>query len=408
MIEAITGMFTRHLVTKFVSLLLAIVLFVFTQQGISDTQPIDELEVRFELTPEASKTWVLLERRVQLRDIKVRGLRDTLTLQFAGLRGTDFRKNLVIDEEFLRTYQVDGPILLDPDFCRDEHIPWEMGRDFELIIPKPYKQLNIAPRVNRTFRPALTPEMAAMLDLPSDFKFLGPGGAARPPITWDLGRAIAISGPEDALPPEPTDGGVLPLYVNISALQELLRDKDTLGEARGSLPIESIDWARSDVSMLRHIRVEAPNVSREYLFREIFFRVDVEERRDTLRIALPIKFGTDAKSFARPDLTGGKISFLVTEGMSSQLFQHDDGWSLVSDFELDVAQTWTTRADELKKFLAVTIDFSRAKTLGEQVVVPIRLERLGGPADIVDMVRITRAADASKAPGLVFQINKDS
>ena len=54
MMSAILGIFSRHLVTKFVALLLAIVLFVFTQQGISDTQLIKEINIHFELSPEAS------------------------------------------------------------------------------------------------------------------------------------------------------------------------------------------------------------------------------------------------------------------------------------------------------------------------------------------------------------------
>ena len=40
------GLFTGHLITKVVSLLLAIVLFVFTQQNLSDSQRIDQLTLR--------------------------------------------------------------------------------------------------------------------------------------------------------------------------------------------------------------------------------------------------------------------------------------------------------------------------------------------------------------------------
>ena len=47
--QFIVGLLTHHFVTKLVSLLLAIVLFVFVQQSISETQRIERLFIQFEL-----------------------------------------------------------------------------------------------------------------------------------------------------------------------------------------------------------------------------------------------------------------------------------------------------------------------------------------------------------------------
>lgn len=411
MMSAILGLFTRHLVTKFVALLLAIVLFVVTQQGISDTQLIKQIVITFELSPEASTTWVLLEKRVILKNMTVQGLRDTLTREIAGLRGLDFQKKIVIDEDFLRRHSTDRQIVLDGAFCESEEIPWKLERDFRLVVPEPQK-LQIARRVNRTFRPMLTEKMQAMLDLPEDFRFLGPGGAVRPPIRWVGETVIAVSGPESALPPANEDDSVLPLYITIKPLTEMLQGKVTLAEARSPLPIDGIDWRESkfDIGMLQHIVIERPNVGRLALKNEISVSCDLEERRKSIKLKLPILFVTNAGSLSRADLVDNKkFDFNGAEGIWGQGFRHDDKWEFVDEFPLEVAETWDSdsKLDELSTFLAVRIDLTNVEERGETVIVPLEIIRLKGPADLGDTVRIRRD-DKNDPPALQFNKKKPS
>lgn len=406
MMSAVLGIFTRHVVTKFVALMLAIVLFVFTQQGISDTQLIKQVTIHFELSKAANKTWVLLKEDVVLRDMTVQGLRDTLTREIAGLRGLDFRKTLVIDEEFLRRHSTGQPIVMDAAFCETEEIPWKLDRDFRLVVHEP-TTLQIARRVNRTFRPVMTEETLALLDLPENYKFRGRGGAARPTFEWVGATVIAVTGPEDALPPENEDKSTLPLYILIRPLTELLQGADTLAEARDTLPIDGIDWERSGFKskLINHVVIERPSSSRIALRNEIWIRCDLEEQRVALSLKLSIQFLTNSESLNHTDLVGKKYSLVGKVGMWGTIFDHDENWELVEGFDLKVAQTWSKKSSELEKYLSVRIDFTNAEKRGKTIVVPVELIRIDGPTDLSDTVRIARN-DSNDPPALEFQKNK--
>ena len=156
MIQFLIGLFTDHVVTKIVSLLLAVVLFVFVQQSISETERIEQLVITFELSAELDKTWVLLDERVVIKDLTITGLREALARQISALRqGGGFRYKKVIDEEFLRLHQPQNGIKITAALCRTEGIPWQLGKDFELKIESP-PTLKIEPRANRTLRPRLS------------------------------------------------------------------------------------------------------------------------------------------------------------------------------------------------------------------------------------------------------------
>ncbi|MHC4954860.1 MAG: hypothetical protein ACYTGZ_13320 [Planctomycetota bacterium] len=256
------GIFTHHVVTKVVSLLLAIVLFVVTQQSISDTQRIEELTIKFELDAESSKLWVLLNDTVVVRNMMVTGLRKDLVDNIGSLSRDSFVVTKVLSTNFIRDNRVEGEIRVDAKLCAQERIPWELGEDFTVELKESPPALLIQQRIERTFRPTLADAMEERLTLPESSRFRGPAGALLIQPKWVTPdgveiTAINISGPANALPGPPEGDALLPLKIRVRALSALLSGKSP-ADARGPLPIASIDWEGSGCRPSSLLHVTAP------------------------------------------------------------------------------------------------------------------------------------------------------
>ena len=395
--QFIVGLLTHHVVTKIVSLLLAVVLFVFVQQSISETQRIEELVIEFDLSAEAAKKWVLIEDTVVLKDVTVRGLREILTREMSALRSKQgFRFKKRIDDDFLKRYPPANGIEINAALCRAEGIPWQLGKDFELGIEDP-PRLDIKGRENRTLRPTFSEDVENDLKLPAGFRFVRQG-----PAVLELKEVptISVSGPGDALPPEDAES-VLPLYVKIRPLREVLEGAGTESEARANHPIAEIDWEASGFApdRLQFVRVESPRVGKVDLKAMLSYTCAVEIRRQPLLLTVPLLFLTGGKQ-----LVEEKYRFEGAVGVKNPNLSMD-GIRTV-DIDLEVTPRWKAQAEELKKFLAIEVDFAAAQEDADRINAPIALRPApNAPVGLLNEVRLARGDDPD-APAFRFRKKK--
>jgi len=300
--QFVRGLLTGHFVSKVVSLLLAIVLFVFVQQSISDTQTIDELTIRFELAPSEQAGWVLNNSTVVLKNLRVSGLRKHLAVEIGSLRRDEFIVTKIVTKRFIEKYRGERevPIRIDAELLRAENIPWEFGEDFQLELKHP-GILDIERRRERTFRPTLSPEQQSFLTLDESSQFRAADGGLEVQLEWvqpsgEPITTISISGPKSLLP-ERVQGSdeALPLYVKIQRLSETLRDL-TLLQARAPIRIVQIDWGASGIRNPNRLYVQAPIAeSTDSLSSQTLnFRCDLRLRPSKLEVTLPLTFSIPA------------------------------------------------------------------------------------------------------------------
>ncbi|MHC4849525.1 MAG: hypothetical protein ACYTEG_13860 [Planctomycetota bacterium] len=401
--QFIVGLLTHHFVTKLVSLLLAIVLFVFVQQSISETQRIERLFIQFELDSDLDETKVLLDGNIVLKDVTVRGLRETLTREMAALRSKEgFRIVKRINAEFLRKYEQDGGIVIDVAFCRAEGIPWQLGKDYELEIKDP-PTLKVVERLNRTLRPELTEDMRKRLQLPDGYKFVVSG----PPVFQEP-RAISVSGPASGLP-KAKDDEILPLYVNVRELRQDLDKVGTESEARAPLVVDSIDWERSGfkADLLKFVYIEQPIVSQDALNESLTYVCPVEIRRVSLpKLVIPLRFTSDSRHISREQLVKGEYEYSGANGLVVSKPTMDTKKFANVAIDLEVIPEWRDKTEELARYLALVVDFTDTEEIAGRVEAPIQLRATrDAPARLLNEVRLARG-DTDTSESFLFQKKK--
>jgi len=389
MTRFLVGLFTHHLVTKIVSLLLAIVLFVFVQQSISETQRIERIVIALQLSPEQEKTKVLLNEYVVLRDITVSGLRESLTREMSALRAQGFRIEKTIDDDFLKRHPMEDGIVFNAALCREEGIPWELGTDFELRIEEP-PALQIEPREEITLRPTLSEAELKKLDLPADYKFTRTG-----PLVWGKPSSIAVSGPSSALPEGDRDQP-FQLYVKIDLLKNALDQAESLPQAREARSVTGIDWIRSGFKpeLHRHIRIEEPSgMTTENVSEAITYTVPLEFQRKPIRLRIPMHLVTSRNGITRARLESGEFDRVGAVGIADPDPPVENLDTVV--LPLEVTSDWIGREEELAGYLVLVVDLTQHTGGDAQMIVaPIHLKALTeAPPGLLNEVRLQRSEE---------------
>jgi len=389
MTKFLHDLFTTHLVTKVVSLLLASVLFVFTQQSISDEQTIDLLTIRFELDPDLQQQWVLNNKQVVLEQVKVSGLRRDLAVETSSLRRADFVITKIVNAQFIRDYRPDDGrvILIDADLLRAEDLPWELGEDFQLELKRPGR-LDVERLREVTFRPMLTDEMKAELRLPESSPFRSTDGALQIVPEWVQPNgaeidAISISGPSSLLPQIDQDSNEVPaLYIRVPNLESVLQSRRTLAEAREPIKIVEILWAASGIGDPSRLSVRAPlfESPKSLESATLHFRCDVKLTPTKIQITLPVAFSTSAAGELTLSAFSKKYSYFGRAGVSLFDVQPSSAnpvteWITVVNLDLEVAESWKDRQAELTDLFFLEIDIANAtKVTAKRLDVPLRLK----------------------------------
>jgi hypothetical protein len=123
----VLGLFTRHLGTKLLALLLSVGLFSFVQFSQTGTREVPELELIVTLDVELRDRYVLLTPRLRLEDLEISGLRRQVN--DLGRRHLQAPLPVEINERFLRLHREGLDIPVNSDFFRDEAL-W--GKDIKV------------------------------------------------------------------------------------------------------------------------------------------------------------------------------------------------------------------------------------------------------------------------------------
>ena len=67
------GLFTEHLATKFMALLLSVVLFAFVHQSLVGRRMVEEIGLEFELDPMRQEQYSILTPSIRLTDVGLEG-----------------------------------------------------------------------------------------------------------------------------------------------------------------------------------------------------------------------------------------------------------------------------------------------------------------------------------------------
>jgi len=361
----VVGVLTRHLPTKFLSLLLSMMVFAFVQNSLTGTRTIEELQLKFSLSTELSTKRVLLTESVILRNVTIEGLRSTVDEIYKDLKNA---REVTITERFLREHddQEDGRIRITATVLQDSAI---LGSEIRVKSLPSDARLRIDPLVERSdVRVQLAAD--APIRLPREFEFQGTLSNGSVDVSIFPNR-VTVEGPRSWFTAEATV-----LYLTLRPVREYLeRNRPSLQGAEEKATVAMrypnvwIDWAATgDDHLRRHVRITAPDVRAGAMtpaeFREalkVTFDVTAKMRQD--RITVPIlrrgewsakwpveKLQSESTLVKTIDISAGEVAIDVR--MPSSL------WS----------------REELIANLALVLDFAEARQEGDRLFVPFHLD----------------------------------
>ena len=304
-------LFTRHLGTKFLSLILSVVLFAFVLQSMSDER---EISIHFEFTvdEELGPEFVVKTPTVDLHRIVVKGIRakvEAVAQQFKRNRSVAIELSREIvgrSSELDARKQVLVPI--DREFFRRlEILGREGGVELKGEIDPP-QRIELERRGVVKLRLEVSPDYLRDLVLDPAGPYESGTGDASVRMRFQP-ETVMISGPVTSLPPENSA-----LYVRVANVSEVLKRGERMLTAEGKPvkgKVESIDWSASHLGDPGFLAVgRYPGYPAVEILQRIDCEFDVKPRAATRDLAA-IRIGfTFPSSFADGYLWGP--AFLAT------------------------------------------------------------------------------------------------
>ncbi|MGH7162213.1 MAG: hypothetical protein ACREID_01915 [Planctomycetota bacterium] len=246
----VVGMFTRHLGTKALSLILSVVLFTFAFKNLSGDRVIRKVTLDVTLARALQERYVLLTESVELRDLRIAGVRAKVDEAARGLelRGSvDFG----IDEGVLTPFggaEGGKPIRIpiDREFFRTHAILTE-GVDLANEVDGA-PALLLDPRVKVDFAVAVPQEILdkhTALDETTNYKPVG--GESRVNLKFLVPR-VTLAGPQRFLG-NPDAGKPRTLYVRIRNLNDVVKGAPPprVFPNLNEVTIDDVEWKASKV-----------------------------------------------------------------------------------------------------------------------------------------------------------------
>ncbi|MFQ5845447.1 MAG: hypothetical protein ACE5JG_10730 [Planctomycetota bacterium] len=380
-----SGLFTQHVGTKFLALLLAVLLFTTVHGGLSDEKEYD-ITLNFTLDAELDSKWVLLTPTVEIAGLAVRGSRRRLDVWAQNL-GPKAEIEMFIDEEFLRRYAKAGSdllsIRLDPDFfTRHALLPEKIT---VRAVPPGVGPLQLDARIGVTLKIGIPPEEEAFLELDPSIPFSpAAAGGALPtrrvkPVFEP--RQVELSGPRYVLGEFENRPGQ-PLYVQVADVNDLIRERmRTVVAEKETIRagIQRISWRISGIETgLGFLRVENPRGSVADLAGAIRFEFDIQQtRKKATARDLPLHFRVPGAGLYGPAFSEyTKTHKLMIESM---ILEHSEDWKTCKELDLLVPESLLDEGEFPRSdlFVVVLVFPDQVPAPGDTIVVEVRLE----PAD---------------------------
>ena len=307
------GLLTRHLGTKFLALLLAVLLYAFVHKGLSAEREFD-LRLRFVLDPSLDRDYVLMTPLVDVRGLVLQGLREKLDAWEDG-QAKPPEIEIGIDQAFIdRHRRGDDAIVvaMSTGFFENNGI-FARAEITAKSVPPAGADLEIDLRRKVTFDLTIGDKELPKLEIADGSAFSPVGGSGRRVRPeFKPGKQVVISGPRQRLRGVTAQNPKLYVWlpdVNLAIEKEratLIKPEVTI-----TAKLEGFDWDASGLPNNRGdrelLRVEQPpDTLIENLHNEIkiVFRIQQAKERVTskamrLDIDVPgnVLLGTRLKGF---------------------------------------------------------------------------------------------------------------
>lgn len=286
----VLGVFTRHLRTKVLALLLSVGLFGIVQASLTAVRPIPKLRLRFNLVQELRAEYVLLIEEISFGGLTITGERSKVDPLARVYRG-DSVTNLAIDQKFLNVYGEKGEgeemrIRIDRELFADERL---FGRDI-VVGNLPDDVAVVIDKIEtRPARVELAPEVLSVV-LPPNHEYEGkPDGKLD--LSLDV-TSVMIEGPASAFTADPV------AVVSVKAITDELSKVQIPGE-RGEAKLSPVEilWKGIAAPRLPLLRITADGMSRPMSVAEFQERLvvscKVTKRRKSkslLRVPIEIRY----------------------------------------------------------------------------------------------------------------------
>ncbi len=230
------GMFSRHLGTKFLAILLSVILFLFVheQQQVESTIP--QVSLKFRLDKQLVDEYILTRDEVTLQDLRITGKQSDVSRITDAINKSPTRE-VIITQSFLDTYGKDRTIKLDRNVIRDTAIFGGTVKFSAVSGEKTieYDELEVVQDVELRLSPDQTDKLNVRRN--ADYEPTE-GDGTKFQVYFNV-KLATIRGPKSLF----TSGRPTALYVNILPLDpQPPTDGSATSEFEASQPIASIDW----------------------------------------------------------------------------------------------------------------------------------------------------------------------
>ncbi|MHC4957408.1 MAG: hypothetical protein ACYTGN_03460 [Planctomycetota bacterium] len=390
MMRFLIGVFTEHVATKFMALLLAIVLFAVVQQQLQSTESIDTIQLEFELAAELREDWTVMTKVVTLLDVKVTGRTSKLEIELKRLKQRPTQQ-IEIDERFLNAYPNKRNIRIDEQFLHDHDVlPIDIELAGERVV---LESLRIERNEPVTIEIVLAAGMEERTRLRDDNPFEGTLEAAKRVDARFSIVSLKARAPESVFE---GDTNKLKLHVTIRDVDTYLKDDYVGTGGQVTMPIDGFDWKASQIrgttfATEGRFRIDGEWRVFDEMKRAINLIFEVSPKKEDVEAKLPIHYDVGPDKFdplegyrvRGPD---GPINFT----------QQDIDNKKCSRFSLRVQKSVTQ--EDLKLFVLV-LDVWRLEKQGDRIFVPVRLEVTDkNRGDLKRLVEIKMSSDLEGRP----------
>ncbi|MEE8105253.1 MAG: hypothetical protein V3T86_06940 [Planctomycetota bacterium] len=363
----ILGVLSRHLPTKVLSLLLAVVLFLFVAARQTEDMQIRELKVQLRLAEGAREGYILRTDVLDLGGmVTIRGQRSEVEGVRVRISGHELVRGLGPEDlaALMPPNVVAYSIEVDAELLyRLKILPPETIQVREIDRSQKNPTIDIVRRKTLTMAISVSDESKTALLLSPNSAWVSPGGENRVTAKFEPGQ-VRIAGPEDIISTW-GDGRTLPVVI---------RDVNTILDERGATPgrivrddIRDVDWPALGVGAQKEFfTLSAPKKGPIDLLKdeiELVFEIRPKEEQyklPPLPVNLRLQSGAGYKFedefTVRPqhlDYASGKIKLLKVLGPKSVLRDNEfmnrlvavvdvanatpDGGRLIAFVELDLS-----------------------------------------------------------------------
>lgn len=391
------SLFTEHLATKFMSLLLAIVLFAIVQQQLEGTKVVDEITLQFGLVEELREDYSIITPTVVLINLRIKG-----RLQDVDARVEQFesasQRDINIDQRFLSRYAGKTEILVDENFLHEHNI---LPSNIHVVTESLTGLEKIRIEKNFDFRLELLPAATGnvtKLDDKGDYETRD--GKPNVEVRFTPITDIKVRGPRSMFGGREMDK----LYAVFGDVnQTLARGVD----AEPKMRVTGFDYSNGINQSIfeRHGHFDVGGRFVQFnAFKDILFvTFDVVPRKVSHTLSLPLVFIVDATKMLKP-----------LDGFEEEGARGPVNWN-TGDFEAGVASDFKIRYSRGRqrvkdvaelRALVLILDISRLDdSQPNQVRVPMRLGvKEPGQEELLKHVEIQMTeGEEGKTPYLIFR-----